>query len=519
MMKRALSLVLCFVMLFAMCSSASGTGFPDVRPGTWYYDAVTEMSAASVLTGYSDGTFKPSKAVTCAELVTIAMRQSGRTASQATSAHWASGYLASALGAGLYDWDEIPPTGEKFDAPISRQLAVKILMKALLPDARGNYSDEAPKIADLQTLDGRYYDQVFAAYAEGVVIGDNTGAFRAKDSLSRAEACILIKRAAEKSGTKPSDEKPPVPVNPTPQTTVSGGVTKNGRLQVKGTQLCNQNGEPVVLRGMSSHGMQWYGPFASSGAIRTTADYGANLFRIAMYTSENGYLSNPSQIKTQVFAAADAAVKNDMYVIIDWHILSDGNPMTHLNEAKTFFDEASLRYRDSPAVLYEICNEPNGNVTWQNDIKPYAEQLVATIRKNDPNGVILIGSGQWCQNILDPANDPVSGQNLMYTCHFYAGTHGSWLRDRITEAMNKGIPIFISEFGTSAADGNGGVFLNEAKIWLDFLDSKNISWANWSLCDKNESSAALKPGASPNGGWPQDMLTDSGKFVFAHFKS
>ncbi len=514
MMKRFISCVMCFAMLIV---NVSGTGFSDVKQGSWYYDAVTEMSAASVLKGYSDGTFRPSKEVTCAELVTIAMRQSGHQADPANSGHWASGYLSAALAAGLYDWDEIPPTGEKFDLPVQRQLAVKILMKALLPEAKGSYSEEAPKIADLQNLDGRYYEPVFAAYAEGVVTGDNTGAFRAKDSLSRAEACILIQRASVKKGTPAKDEKPDIPVNPTPQTTVSGGVTKNGRLQVKGSQLCNEKGEPVVLRGMSTHGMQWYGSFASEGAIKTTADYGANLFRIAMYTAEGGYLSNPDQIKSRVFAAVDAAIKNDMYVIIDWHILSDGNPVSHLNEAKAFFNEASKRYKDSPSVLYEICNEPNGNITWKDSIKPYSEQIVNEIRKNDKRGIILIGSGTWSQDILDPANDPVLGENLMYTCHFYAGTHGSWLRDRITEAMSRGIAVFVSEWGTSAADGNNGVFLEQAGEWLDFLDSKNISWANWSLCDKNETSAALKPGASPNGGWTQNDLSASGQFVFKRF--
>lgn len=105
----------------------------------------------------------------------------------------------------------------------------------------------------------------------------------------------------------------------------------------------------------------------------------------------------------------------------------------------------------------------------------------------------------------------------MYTLHFYAGTHGKELRDRIDAAMKKGIGIFVSEWGTSRADGNGGVFTKEADVWLDFLDQKGISWANWSLCDKSETSAALKPGASANGGWKQGDLSESGKYVFSKF--
>ncbi len=168
-------------------------------------------------------------------------------------------------------------------------------------------------------------------------------------------------------------------------------------------------------------------------------------------------------------------------------------------------------------MLYEICNEPNGNVSWAKDVKPYAQEVVKAIRGAGSDGVILIGSPTWSQDIHLAAADPVPGKNLMYPLHFYAGTHGKNLRDRIDAAMKAGLPVFVSEWGTSRADGSGGVFLTEAKEWLDFLDKRSVSWANWSLCDKNETSAALRPGASPNGGWKQSDLSEAGKFVFSRF--
>jgi endoglucanase len=267
---------------------------------------------------------------------------------------------------------------------------------------------------------------------------------------------------------------------------------------------------------MSTHGIQWFPQYASAESIKATADAGANLFRIAMYTAENGYISDKN-IKNTVINAADAAISNDMYVIIDWHILSDGNPQTYKSEAKQFFTEMAERYADSPAVLYEICNEPNGNVSWKNDIKPYAEEMIQTIRAIDSDAIILVGSSTWSQDLDKAAESPISASNIMYTCHFYAGTHTQWLRDRITAAMKAGLPVFISEWGTSDASGNGGVYLDEAQKWIDFMNQNNISWANWSLCDKNESSAALISGASPSGGWSQAELTASGKFVFSKF--
>lgn len=146
---------------------------------------------------------------------------------------------------------------------------------------------------------------------------------------------------------------------------------------------------------MSSHGLPWYGQFASADAIRNVTVWGANLFRVAMYTEEGGYLSNPERTREKVIAAVDTAIANDMYVILDWHILSDRNPMSHAKEAAAFFADMSERYRDCPAALYEICNETSGNVTCGRDIKPYAEKITGVIREHSPRAVILIGSGTW----------------------------------------------------------------------------------------------------------------------------
>lgn len=491
---------------------ACGAGYGDVTKGSWYYGDITEMSAAGLLKGYPDGSFRPNGTITAAEFTAIVCRCAGISGG-AERGHWAGGYMVSALEKSWYDWDELPPTGEKYDRPISRQLAVKIVMNGLLPDRAGEW-ELSKSITDFSSLNGRYYNSVLAAYSCGVARGDETGRFRPEEGLSRAEACALINRALKLNGGSP--EKEPEQTEEPPA--VRGGVSQNGRLKVVGAQLCNEKGEPVILRGMSSHGLQWYGNYASQQAMAATAEHGANVFRLAMYTAEGGYLSDPTGMKDKVTKGVEAAVKSDMYVIIDWHILSDGDPMNHVAEAESFFSEMAERYKDQPAIIYEICNEPNGGVTWQSNIKPYAERIVAAIRAHDKEGIILIGSGTWSQDIHTAAGDPLKGENLMYTCHFYAGTHGSWLRDRIDGVLKAGLPVFVSEWGTSAADGSGGVFERETEEWLAFLNERRISWCNWSLCDKNETSAALTPGASPEGGFDENEISPSGRIVFKHFK-
>lgn len=512
--RRLILLALCVWML----SGSASASFPDVQEGSASASAIAEMEAKGLLSGFPDGNFYPARTITAAQFVTIAVRCAGLPEVPGQTAHWASGTMQAALQAGWYDWDELPPDGKRYDLPIPRQLAVKILMRAFLPDLRGDYLTESRKISDFQHLNGRYYEPVLAAYAAGVVQGDSQGCFRPEGSLTRAAACILFRNVLNVRDASAFSPAKPVPSAPPVTPAAKGGVSENGWLQVRGNQLCNEKGEAVVLRGMSSHGLQWYGQYADRESIANTARLGANVFRAAMYTEEGGYLSNPAEVFQKAANAVDAAIANDLYVILDWHILSDGNPMNHLNEAKTFFSAMAERYQNSPAVLYEICNEPNGAISWEKDIKPYAEQVISVIRAKSPKAVILVGSGTWSQDVHLAASSPLKGENLMYTLHFYAGTHGEALRQRLDSVWTAGLPVFVSEWGTSRADGSGGVFLKESGEWLDFLEKRNISWVNWSLCDKNETSAALQPGTPPDKVWTQEDWSESGSFVFSRFR-
>lgn len=513
--KRLLRNVCLLIVSATVLTSAIYGTSSDIVPGAWYEDAVLSMWEQGYLAGYPDGTFRPNQSVTAAEYVTILSRIAGLSTAPPRTGHWASGNMEGALRAGWYDWDEIPPTGEHFDEPILRQLAVKILMNALFPEARGDYNTEAYRMQDFSQLDGRYYNAVFAAYASGLVCGDEQGNFHPKGYLSRAEACMLLYRAMQGI---PATEKNTESVPASFGDISGGGVSKHGWLQVRGTQLCGEVGEPVMLRGMSSHGLYWFPQYTGEQPMRNLAAYGANIFRVAMYTGEGGYLSQKDMLRGQMITAVEAAIAADMYVIIDWHILSDGNPSDHTEEAVSFFQEMAERYGDSPAVLYEICNEPNGNVQWSRDVKPYAEELIQTIRASAPRSIILVGSPTWSQDIHEAARDPLTGDNLMYTLHFYAGTHGEELRERARSALDKGIPIFVSEWGTSWADGSGGMFRTESTEWLSFLEDRQISWCNWSLCDKNESSAALLPGTPADRLWDWNDFSDSGSFVFSKFQ-
>ncbi|MBF0441431.1 MAG: glycoside hydrolase family 5 protein [Oligoflexales bacterium] len=296
-------------------------------------------------------------------------------------------------------------------------------------------------------------------------------------------------------------------------------IEKNGRLKVAGPDLVNQNGQAVQLKGISSHGLQWYGSFINYDSIKWLRDdWGISVIRAAMYTAEGGYISNPS-VKNKVVEAVDAAIALGIYAIIDWHILSDKDPNIYKSQAIEFFKEMAGKYAGKPNVIYEIANEPNGYASWSSHIKPYANEVIPNIRAIDPEAIVIVGTSTWSQDVHNAADDPLKFSNIMYACHFYAGTHGSWLRDRVDYARNKKIAIFISEWGTTDASGNGNINYGESRSWIGFMKSRKISWANWSLSNKNETSAVLKPGAKTTGGWSDSELSDSGRFVKSQIKA
>jgi aryl-phospho-beta-D-glucosidase BglC (GH1 family) len=288
----------------------------------------------------------------------------------------------------------------------------------------------------------------------------------------------------------------------------------NGKLQVIGNQLCNEKKEPIQLIGISSMHLHLFGRFVNKDTLKWLRDdWGITVFRAAMYTEEGGYIQNKS-VKEKVKEAVEAATELGIYVIIDWHILSDGDPNEHIDEAKEFFREMSGLYRHYPNVIYEICNEPNGDdVNWSNSIKPYAQEIIPIIREVSPDSIIIVGTAHYSQDVNEAADDPLEFNNILYALHFYAGTHGTILREKIDYALEKGAAIFVSEWGTSTSTGSDGIFLKESIEWLNYLDSKKISWVNWSLCDKNESSAALTFTAGTKGNWSDNDLTESGLFV------
>lgn len=290
----------------------------------------------------------------------------------------------------------------------------------------------------------------------------------------------------------------------------------HGALSVNGTNLTDQNGEPIQLYGMSTHGIAWFPQYVDYDAFRTLRDdWNTNCIRLALYSDEyNGYSSggNQEELKALIKDGIDFATELGMYVIVDWHVLNDQDPNVHKEDAMGFFQEISSLYKDHTNILYEICNEPNGYATWDS-VKAYANEVIPVIRENDADAVILVGSPTWSQSIDQAAASPLEFDNVMYTLHFYAATHTDDLRNRLETCVNNGLPVFVSEFGMCDASGNGSNDFVQADKWMELLDKYHISFFCWNLSNKAETSSVLKSGCEKTADWTEDDLSESGRWI------
>ena len=288
------------------------------------------------------------------------------------------------------------------------------------------------------------------------------------------------------------------------------------KLHVQDTYLADAKGNPVQLKGISTHGLAWFPQYVNKELFHElSTDWNCQIIRLAMYTMENmGYLNGGDQeaLKKLIDDGIRYCTEENMYAIIDWHILSDGNPNKHVDEAIEFFDEMSKKYADHDNVFYEICNEPN-NCDWAK-VKEYAEKVIPVIRKNAPDSIILVGTPSYSKLIMAPTYDMLDYDNILYVMHFYAQDHRSSNRRDLTDALAKGLPVFISEYGISDASGKGNANKEEGDLWMQVLDENHIGSVCWNLSNKDETCALIRPDVAKTSGFTKDDLTESGQWLY-----
>ncbi len=300
----------------------------------------------------------------------------------------------------------------------------------------------------------------------------------------------------------------------------------HGKLHVEGAKLLNEKGEVCQLKGISTHNVGLYPEYINEACITELTDkFGISVFRLAMYSGEaddifgygDGDDANRARLEAIMLEAVDICAKLGIYVIVDWHILRDGNPNTHADMAEAFFRKVCPKLAAYDHVIYEICNEPNTEGTWA-EVTRYANRIIPVIREIDPNKVIIVGTPVWSQRVDEAVAAPLTFPNLVYTLHFYADTHRDTLRQLMVDAVKDGLPVFVSEFGICDASGNGPVNDEQTDIWMDLLNELQISYVLWNLSNKDETSAILAPTCTVTSDFKEEDFSECGKRVAGYMK-
>lgn len=340
------------------------------------------------------------------------------------------------------------------------------------------------------------------------------------ETISESTASSEQTSSSEASGAQPAETEPAVSEAPSVDDSTPYG--QHGALHVENGKLTDADGNIVQLYGMSTHGIAWFPQYINYDSFRTLRDdWNTNCIRLAMYTAEyGGYCAggDKEQLKQLVRDGVSYATELGMYVIVDWHILSDCDPNQNKDEAIAFFREMSESFADNDNVLYEICNEPNSGTSWDS-IKSYAEEVIPVIREQKPDAVILVGTPTWSQEIDKAAASPLTFDNVMYTLHFYAGTHKDDLRNRLETCAQSNLPVFVSEFGMCDASGNGANDFDSTTKWLDLLNKYQISFCCWNLANKDESSSVFKAASTALSDWTDEDFNESGRWIREYFRS
>jgi len=334
-------------------------------------------------------------------------------------------------------------------------------------------------------------------------------------SAERQSSPAIAARPTTATPTQPVERA--APPTPSPEQLSGTPVALHGALHTEGAKLMDEHGAVVQLRGPSSMWLNWeQSGYASNPDLLTLMrdSWGATLVRAAMGVDAPGaYLTVPDKAERDLRAVVDNAINLGLYVIIDWH---DHEALDHVEESVAFFKKMATTYGGYPNIIYEVFNEPL-QLDWSTELKPYHERLVSEIRAIDPDNLIILGTPNWSQYVDDASDDPVVGENLAYTLHFYSCTHKREFRNRGDWALNRNVPVFVTEWGASHSDGgtadNPGLCLDEAELWHEWMNTHQISWAAWKLDDCPDETCYFTAGAPADGSFRPDQLTAHGAFV------
>lgn len=265
-MKRIALLTAALVVLLTVPISAASP-FSDVRQTDWFASYVETARDLGIVSGYPDGSFKPSRQVSYGEFLAMAMRGQGTSNAAVTpyKAHWARPFYDAAAAQEIFSETQI--SSRSLDEPIPRR-DMALIMAGLLNRAGlgGKNVKQADRLfTDVEASDEREYPIALCAYY-GALTGYPDGTFRPLGFLTRAEAATAMTALSGITGAQAVAE--PVPAEPQPAPAPaekpSEPKTREELLERDDSRALVKTGDPEVLSFMDDAAREYLQSVVSS---------------------------------------------------------------------------------------------------------------------------------------------------------------------------------------------------------------------------------------------------------------
>lgn len=294
-------------------------------------------------------------------------------------------------------------------------------------------------------------------------------------------------------------------------------VSTHGSLHVSDGVLLDEHDTVFQLQGVSTHNLAWYPELVNKEFLsRLQREFQINAVRLSVYPTEaGGYCSTDPEAAQRLFetvcSGIEAASELGLYVIVDWHLLPDTAISACRQEALSFFERIASAYRSHSNILYEICNEPGDNVSWE-ELRTYAADLIDCIRYYSPNSVVIVGTPSRCQNLSAPLQNPISRDNLLYSLHVYSASADEELFQQADQALQNGLALIVSQFCASDGSGTASADTQAADRWISMLDYYNTGYLYWSASGHEDSNSIFTADPSAVSEWMSQDYTTAGQW-------
>ncbi len=286
-------------------------------------------------------------------------------------------------------------------------------------------------------------------------------------------------------------------------------------LKVVGNRLHDSDGKEVWLQGVNAGGLetlpQDMQPVKST--VVAIDEWKSNCVRLPM-KEEFWYGKSPYQkdggesYRQKIDQIITLTANRGAYLVLDLHRFRAPK-----QEHADFWKDAATRYKDHPAVLFDIFNEPH-DVSWEvwrnggfvgtktnNDESAFLtdeekkknqgfesvgmQGLVDAVRSTGAKNIIIAGGVFWCNDLTGIVNgfalDDKEGNGIMYSWHTY-NWHPGWAH--VLPVAEK-YPIFLGEVGgdiqkmgfiPEADQEDPNTFIPDM---LGFIQKYRIHWTGW----------------------------------------